>query len=56
MLTSCCCARLRSTPDLLLQFLRGLDAGDILTESEKNAVVARKIGLTMPEAYVIPTK
>jgi hypothetical protein len=33
------------------QFLRNLDYGDHITESEKNAVVARKIGLAMPQVY-----
>jgi hypothetical protein len=33
------------------QFLRSLDHGDVLTEVEKNAVVAKKIGLALPEAY-----
>ncbi len=35
----------------VVQFLRNLDAGDNLTESEKNEVVAKKIGLAMPETY-----
>ena len=31
------------------QYLRSLDSGDVLTEAEKNAVVAKKIGLSLPE-------
>jgi hypothetical protein len=33
------------------RFLRNLDAGDKLTESEKNSIIARKIGFVMPEVY-----
>ena len=48
-----CASRVLSAPRLCLspseQYLRSLDSGDILTEAEKNAVVAKKIGLQLPE-------
>jgi hypothetical protein len=38
------------------KFLRNLDAGDNLTEHEKNHIIAKKVGFIMPEAYIPPPK
>mmetsp|Transcript_14398 Transcript_14398/g.17116 ORF Transcript_14398/g.17116 Transcript_14398/m.17116 type:complete len:103 (+) Transcript_14398:17-325(+) len=33
------------------KYLRSLDAGDILSDHEKNAIIARKVGFVMPDQH-----